>query len=235
MFQGNFLLDGLGLLGVALYLGSYAGLQMGLIRGSSVLYTVLNLTAAAAVLSSLFSQWNPSSALIQISWIVISVFGLARLWRLQRRLRFDGVEAEFYAAHLAALRHIDARRFLDAGCWVDLPAGAVLTTEERPVETLTYLAGGQASVTVGGFEVAVLEDGALVGEFGILTRAPASATASMTKEGHAFQITADALDTLGARYGEILRQLNFVFALSGQAKLAKSNARISAPSLDAAQ
>ncbi|WP_288930183.1 cyclic nucleotide-binding domain-containing protein [uncultured Maritimibacter sp.] len=233
--QGSLFLDGLGLLGAALYLGSYAGLQFGVIRGNSALYTILNLAASLAVLTSLFSQWNLSSAVIQTSWVVISLVGLTRLWLLQRRLRFDDAEQVFYDTHLGALRHIDARRFMDAGEWVDLAVGEGLTTEGTPVEALFFLAGGEARVIAGSQEVARLGEGALIGEFGVLTRAPASATVEITRPARAFRITADALETLGDRNGELLRQLSFVFALSGQAKLATSNARLRGSSLDAAR
>ncbi|MEC7763946.1 MAG: cyclic nucleotide-binding domain-containing protein [Pseudomonadota bacterium] len=232
--QGNLILDGLGLFGAILYLGSYAALQFGLIRGSSVTYTILNLMAASAVLTSLFSQWNLSSAIIQTSWVVISIVGLARLWLMQRRLQFEGGEQVFYDTHLGALRHIDARRFMDAGDWVDLAPGEALTTEGTPVTALYFLSDGEARVDAGGQEVARLDEGALIGEFGVLTRAPASATVEVTAQAHAFRISAEALDMLGDRNGELLRQLSFVFALAEQAKLAQSNARVLTPSLDAA-
>lgn len=232
--QGNVFFDGLGIFGAMLYLGSYAALQFGLIRGSSVTYTVLNLMASSAVLTSLFSQWNLSSAIIQISWVVISIVGLARIWLLQRRLKFEGGEQAFYDAHLGALRHLDARRFMDAGEWVDLRSGDVLTTEQEPVRSLYFLVDGEARVKAGAQEVARLGEGALIGEFGVLTQAPASATVEVTEPARAFRITSEALDRLGERHGELLRQISFVFALSGQAKLAQSNARVFTPSLDAA-
>ena len=68
-----------GLLGVALYLGSYAALQFELIDCKGFIYPVFNFAAASCVLISLFESFNMSSAIIQISWITISLYGIARL------------------------------------------------------------------------------------------------------------------------------------------------------------
>ncbi len=86
-----------GLIGVAgflLYMLSYALLQLGRISGHGYSYTVLNMLAATFVLISLLHQFNLASALIQISWIIISLIGIFRLWssnrrrKSRRRLRF---------------------------------------------------------------------------------------------------------------------------------------------------
>ncbi len=70
------LFDSLGILGFILYLVSYALLQARKILGDSISYIMLNLTAATLVLVSLTNHFNIASALIQISWIVISLYGL---------------------------------------------------------------------------------------------------------------------------------------------------------------
>lgn len=72
--------DSVGLIGVILYISSYAALQLGLLQGSGYTYTLMNLAAAILVLVSLMESFNLSSAIIQITWITISIFGLSRLW-----------------------------------------------------------------------------------------------------------------------------------------------------------
>jgi len=74
-----------GLSGTALYIGSYFLLQAGKIRGDSVTYSVLNLLAASLVLFSLSYKFNLASTLIQISWILISLVGLARILSQKER------------------------------------------------------------------------------------------------------------------------------------------------------
>lgn len=74
-----------GILGFALYLAAFAGLQLGWMQGGRPAYTILNILAAALVLVSLSEAFNLASALIQVSWIVIGCVGLLRTLRLVRQ------------------------------------------------------------------------------------------------------------------------------------------------------
>ena len=107
--------DWSGHLGVALYLGSYAALQAGLIRGSSYIYALLNLLAATFVLISLSAAFNLSSALIQVFWIAISLGGLARLIWLNSGLRFSSEDKALIAQIFGVMPKPLARQFLDNG------------------------------------------------------------------------------------------------------------------------
>jgi len=75
------LYDSLGILGFLFYIASYALLQTRIIQGDSVSYITLNLLAAILVLISLTNHFNIASALIQISWIAISLYGLFYTYR----------------------------------------------------------------------------------------------------------------------------------------------------------
>lgn len=68
----------IGLVGAALYLGSYAAVQIGRMDGNGTAYTVANTLAAALVLISLFDKYNTASVVIQVAWLSI---GLTRLLR----------------------------------------------------------------------------------------------------------------------------------------------------------
>ena len=71
--------DIVGLVGVALYFSAYTLLQSGILRGGEVPYTTLNLLAATCVLFSLTADFNASSLLIQLFWIVVSLLTLLRI------------------------------------------------------------------------------------------------------------------------------------------------------------
>ncbi|MEM9430334.1 MAG: hypothetical protein AAGA32_12670 [Pseudomonadota bacterium] len=77
----------IGLLGASLYLVAYGGLQIGWLRSDQALYSWLNLLAATCVLIDLQRHFNLPAALIQVSWIAISLFGLARICSRSRRPR----------------------------------------------------------------------------------------------------------------------------------------------------
>ncbi len=74
------ILDLVGVAGFIAYISAYALLQGGVLEGRSLNYTLLNLTGATLVLVSLMDKFNLGSALIQISWIAVSLWGLGRLF-----------------------------------------------------------------------------------------------------------------------------------------------------------
>lgn len=74
----------IGLVGVGVYLGSYAAVQAGYLQADRALYPLLNIMAASCVLIELQRNYNLPSVLIQVSWIFISVCGLIRLARESR-------------------------------------------------------------------------------------------------------------------------------------------------------
>lgn len=67
----------IGLSGVVTYVVAYALLQLGVLDGNGVPYSVSNVAAASLVLISLTADFNLASAIIQIVWIVIGIAGLA--------------------------------------------------------------------------------------------------------------------------------------------------------------
>lgn len=69
----------IGLFGFISYLLSYTLLQLGKIKGDSACYTIMNMISASLVLISLAESFNLASALIQITWILISIIGLLRI------------------------------------------------------------------------------------------------------------------------------------------------------------
>ena len=77
--------DGVGLLGSALVVGSYFLLQSGRLSGTGLPYQLLNIAGSACILVSLIGGFNVSVALLQCTWIAISVYGVVRGLRANRR------------------------------------------------------------------------------------------------------------------------------------------------------
>jgi CRP-like cAMP-binding protein len=217
-----------GFLGVALYLGAYGALQVGLLRGSGYAYTLLNLAAACFILVSLSHDFNIWSAAIQISWIALSIVGLTRLAILTSRLRFTAEERAFLDTKFPDLEPILARRLVSAGTWSDAPAGTVLAREGEPVPALVFLHSGRAAITVAGRAVATCEAGALVGEFGAASGQPAIATATLAERSRILSIPAAALVALMARHPGIRTALDAGIGAEARAKMMAANSRAAA-------
>lgn len=68
----------IGFFGDFIALSSYGLLQFKIIKSTSIIYSLLNLVGVLMLLFSLFFAWNLPVAIIQISWVFISVYGLFR-------------------------------------------------------------------------------------------------------------------------------------------------------------
>lgn len=226
LFSQEVLHEVAGAIGVALYLGSYAALQAGWIRGNGYLYAGLNMTAASLVLVSLAANWNLSAAIIQISWITISVVGISRVWLLTRALRFTPEEEALVRTRLATMRRIDARRLLDRGQWREGDAGTVLTTEGAPVGQLAWIALGGADVIVAGRRIIEVGAGEFIGELASLDKGPASATVVLNTPTRYFTIASEAMQALIRNNPDLRAQLEFALAGNIRSKLIATNARL---------
>ncbi|MEC8556574.1 MAG: hypothetical protein VXZ82_16310 [Planctomycetota bacterium] len=67
----------IGGLGFVLLLGTYLLLQLNRIEAQSLLYSLLNALGAALLLVSLAFDFNLSAVLVESSWLVISLIGIA--------------------------------------------------------------------------------------------------------------------------------------------------------------
>ncbi len=209
--------------GVAFYLGSYALLQMGVLKGSSYTYAMLNLLAASFVLVSLLRSWNLFSAIIQISWITLSVVGIARVWVLTNMLRFTEEEKSFIAAHFPVLRPIDAKKLLETGTWLDGKKGHQLTRQGEPVTALSYLASGGVDIVVGDQTIAQVGPGQFIGEMACMTSGAASATVRLNQPTRYFSVPSEALRRLVKRRPDIAPHLDLAFSGNIRSKLMATN------------
>lgn len=83
--SGNLIFSVFGVAGYLLYVLNYTRLVDGAIDGKSCLYIFTNLLAAICILVSLVEQFNLGSLLIQLTWIVVSVYGLVLIHRRESR------------------------------------------------------------------------------------------------------------------------------------------------------
>lgn len=76
--------DYAGLIGVALVLGAFFALQAEWLRGERLPYQLMNLIGASLIVVSLLFAFNLSAFVIQVAWIGISIYGIARGVRRRR-------------------------------------------------------------------------------------------------------------------------------------------------------
>ncbi len=222
--------DFLGIVGVFLYIGSYFGLQAGMIKGQGYLYAILNTSAACCVLLSLAEHFNLSSAIIQITYIGISIFGMVRFYLLTRQIRFTDEERIFLGVVAPDLPKFQARQLLDLGSWKTESVDTMLTEEDRALSHLFFLLDGTADVKVAGRTVATLGARSLVGEMSCLSGMPASASVVLSEPSRLFMVDVKVLNTFLARNLAVRHELESRFANQITEKLIRANAALSASS-----
>lgn len=193
----------IGLGGVFIYLLSYALLQMGIIGGNSYAYPGMKVIAACMVMVSLVHAFNLTTLLIQISFIVISLYGMIRLAVLTHTARFSEEDAKFLRQKLPFLAPHLARKLLNAGSWVDIEADTELATEGTPLEHLIYLAKGEVKVFVKGAPIGTRSNATFIGELTCLDNLPATATIKTSGRSRCLKISAERLRHLTKKHFEI--------------------------------
>jgi hypothetical protein len=79
------LIDILGLVGVAAIICAYFLIQSEKLSATQPIYSILNLVGASLILFSLFFEWNLSAVIIEVFWIIISVYGLKRGFQSRKK------------------------------------------------------------------------------------------------------------------------------------------------------
>ena len=72
--------DVIGFAGVAVIVVAYFANQQRWLKSEDWRYPFANLAGASLILVSLFFEWNFPSLVIEIFWIAISLYGLAKSW-----------------------------------------------------------------------------------------------------------------------------------------------------------
>ena len=70
--------NSIGIIGVTLVLAVYLLLQLNRLSQSSLVFSLVNLIGSVMILVSLCYHWNLASFIIEIAWLMISLFGVVR-------------------------------------------------------------------------------------------------------------------------------------------------------------
>ena len=70
--------DFVGMLGVAVIIGTYLLLQLERLDAAGLAYSLLNAVGASMVLVSLYYEFNLSAVVVEAFWVLISLLGVAK-------------------------------------------------------------------------------------------------------------------------------------------------------------
>jgi hypothetical protein len=77
------LVDFLGLIGVGIIVVTYLFLQLGKLSSNALAYSLLNAIGASLIVLSLLVDFNLSALLMEVFWVLISLLGVYRYFRLR--------------------------------------------------------------------------------------------------------------------------------------------------------
>ena len=82
--------DWVGMLGTLMVLAAFFLLQAGRLSGTGIVYQLLNLLGAGGVLVSLLGKFNLPVFFLELAWMLISAYGIARTVKARRTLQPPG-------------------------------------------------------------------------------------------------------------------------------------------------
>ncbi len=203
LFTDIDLANAIGIVGVSLYIANYTALQTGFVRGQGYVYPTVCLVAACCVLASLMQNFNLSSAVIQVTWIAISIIGIVRMYFLSVTSRFTDQEQMFITHMVNGLTEHRARDLLNTGIWMSASPGTILTREGQPVDHLSFVVSGNADIVVRSKTIATSGAGMAIGEITYLTGEPATATVRVSEHMHLLRFDAEQLRQFIAKNADI--------------------------------
>ena len=75
--------DLLGLIGVVIIVVTYLFLQLGKLSSNALAYSLMNAIGASLIVASLLVNFNLSALLMEVFWVLISLLGVYRYFRLK--------------------------------------------------------------------------------------------------------------------------------------------------------
>jgi CRP-like cAMP-binding protein len=211
----------IGIFGAGVYLGSYALLQLGILKGDSYTYSTLNILAPSCVMVSLLTAFNMSSAIIQTSWIIISIVGISRNVLMTHFQRFTPDEELFLYFYMPLLPRRLARTFLNTAETRTLQPGEHLTHQGEVAGHVAYIIKGRVEIGVDGHKVGESRAGSYIGELTFLDARPATATTQVLEPTTCLIFSASRLHDLLRRKPEIQTAVVTSFSNDTREKLLK--------------
>jgi hypothetical protein len=183
------------------------------------------LALASGAVGIVLAAWMADR--IGLFWqIVFVAVNLLQMWVGRSRKFGRALNDEEQRFHEAVVPTLDAgqvRRLLTAGEWIDADQGRVLTEQGVATPSLFFLSRGKADVFVDDQRVAGIGPESLIGEIGISTGEPATATVVTAGRVRYLEFKADGLRRLLETHLDLLDAVELAIQRSLRDKLNRAN------------
>ncbi len=203
---------------------SYFLVVLAMLMSSILTLRILALgSGLAGIFYSAMILTDPVGVFWEAAFITANAAQLALMaWR-SRTVRFSDEDHRFHQSAIPLVPAALARALINTGQWRDLAAGAELTCQGEAVKTLTYIADGTVEIRVDGQPVATCRGGDFVGELGIFSDHPATATAVAATPLRVLAFERPALMRAQRRQPEFRLALDAAFNTNLRHKLTAAN------------
>ena len=176
-----------------------------------------------AIAYDYFWLLDPVGVFWETAFVLTNVAQLGILAYRNRMATFTAEERAFYEMALPNLEPVQMRRLLKYGRWMDAAPGTVLIRQGKPVADLVFIVSGLVDIDVDDRRVGHCGPGSLIGEIGVSTGGPASATAVVAEPVRFIAFEARGLRQLLDRGDDIGRAVEAAFRHSLREKLLRAN------------
>lgn len=157
------------------------------------------------------------------AFVLINVAEIAILEFRNRATRFSPEERLFYSMAVPRLEPAKARHLLRCGRLAEAESGTVLVHEGEVVADLIFLLAGNVQIKIGENRIADCGQGYFVGEIGVSTGAPASATAVVSQPARFFAFDGATIRQILDNGDEISQAIETAFRHGLREKLLRAN------------
>jgi CRP-like cAMP-binding protein len=170
-----------------------------------------------------FVTYDPAGLFWSLLLVAVLAVQLALHWRRDAGKPLLPEERLFHEKIVPSLSLAQTRKLLAVGQWRDVAAGTVLTRQGEITPELCFLARGAVDILVDGERVAEVRPGSLIGEIGIATGDPATATAVCTSAVRYLGFESGRLYAFLDRHGDLQDAIELAVQRSLREKIHRQN------------
>lgn len=168
--------------------------------------------------------YDPVGLFWMVFFVLMNGYHLFMLRSRKFGRPLDEEQEHFRQAVVPELHPGQVRRLLTVGKWVTSEDRRALTRQDLPVKSLFFIHKGKVDIIVDGAKVAELGPGDLVGEIGISTGEPSTATAVCRGQVRLLEFKAEPLYRLLDGHKDLLDAIEGSVQRSLREKLRRTNA-----------
>lgn len=170
-----------------------------------------------------FWLYDPVGVVWETAFVAVNVAQLGLIYLWNRVARLSEEERAFHLTAVPDLEPAQVRHVLRHGRLLEADPGTVLVVEGEPVADLIFVVSGRVDITLGGDRIGDCGPNSFIGEIGVSSNGPASASAVVSEPIRYIAFEGSAVRRLLDKGGDIGRAIDSAFRHGLREKLLRAN------------